>query len=81
MLASGADAAIIIDLNSEGLDVLEAIRHCKAAAHQPRTIAYVSHVDVELIQAARHAGADEVMARSAFVTKLPALLESTRTQT
>jgi DNA-binding NarL/FixJ family response regulator len=69
---------VLIDLNSEGVDVLEAIRAAKAAAHRPRVIAYASHVQADLIAQARQAGADEVMARSAFVQKLPALLQQER---
>jgi hypothetical protein len=37
----------------------------------------VSHVRGDLIDAARAAGIDQVLARSAFVTKLPDLIAST----
>lgn len=37
-------------------------------------VAFGSHVDVERMDAARAAGADRVLARSAFVGMLPALL-------
>ena len=73
-LDASRDAAVIIDLNAEGIDVLRAIELCRGAAHRPRTIAFVSHVQAELIDAARQRGADEVMARSAFVARLPSLL-------
>src|SRR5688572_28960848 len=75
-LAARIDSLVIIDLDAESIDVLEAIRLCRAAAQPPRTIAYVSHVRAELIEAARSAGVDEVMARSAFVAKLPSLLSA-----
>jgi CheY-like chemotaxis protein len=75
-LSSAADSFVLIDLNADGVDVIEAIRRCKAATHRPRTIAYVSHVQTELIERARQAGADEVMARSAFVARLPAVLST-----
>ena len=39
-----------------------------------RVVGFVSHVDVELVKGAREAGADEVMARSGFVERLPGLL-------
>jgi hypothetical protein len=39
-------------------------------------VAFLSHVQAELAAGARQAGADEVMARSAFVNQLPALLQS-----
>jgi hypothetical protein len=74
-LKAGSDALIIVDLNADA-DALGAVRRSRAAAHQPRTIAYASHVQADLIEAARRAGAHEVMARSAFVTRLVALLTS-----
>lgn len=75
-LSTGQDRLVLIDLNAEGVDVLSAIRACSAAPHRPRTICYASHMQAELIEAARQAGADEVMARSAFVAKLPRLFEN-----
>ena len=72
--ALSADAPgcrLIVDLNLEG--ALEA-----AAAwgrRQGRPVAgFVQHVDVERIAAARAAGVDPVVARSAFEARLPALL-------
>ena len=73
-LETGIDRAALIDLNADGVDVIDAIQLCRQSPHRPRIIAYVSHVRADLIQAARSAGADEVMARSAFVEKLPAIL-------
>src|SRR5262245_40088679 len=58
-LGSGADSMIIIDLNADGVDVIDAIGLCRAAPHPPRTIAYASHVQGDLIEAARKAGAGE----------------------
>lgn len=74
--ASGDDSAalVIVDLNSSG-DPVEAIRRLKALAPAPRVIAFLSHVQVELATAARNAGADEVMARSAFSMNLPTILK------
>ena len=39
-----------------------------------RTLGYVSHVDSERIAAARRAGIDEVLARSAFTERLGEIL-------
>jgi len=39
-------------------------------------VGFVSHVQTETIAAARAAGIDEVMARSAFVARLATLLEN-----
>jgi hypothetical protein len=39
-------------------------------------VGFVSHVDVTTIDAARAAGVEEILARSAFAMKLPDLLAS-----
>jgi len=41
------------------------------------TVGYVSHVDTEVINAARQAGVTEVLARSAFTMQLPEILKRT----
>ena len=67
-------ALVIIDLNSAGVDTIEAIRVAKSHPSNPRVLAFLSHVEVELAQQAREAGADQIMARSGFVNQLPTLL-------
>ena len=74
--ATTAPALVIIDLNSAGLDTIQAIRVAKSHPTNPRVISFLSHVEVELAQQAREAGADQVMARSGFVNQLPAILQS-----
>ena|ERR1035437_4291711 len=72
LLAAEGAARVIVDLNATGVDVMEAVRVAKGkGAH---VVAYLSHVQVELAAEARAAGADEVMARSGFVERLPELL-------
>jgi CheY-like chemotaxis protein len=74
---SGSPRLVIFDLNSRQVRPLEAIASLKAdpeLAAVP-TIGFVSHVEAELIAEARAAGFDQVMARSAFVTQLPQLLQ------
>ena len=75
-LSSNHDALVLIDLEAADLDPIHAIELCKQSEHQPRTIAFGSHVRTDLIGAARRAGADEVLARSGFVGRLPSLLQS-----
>lgn len=72
--AGGEGKLAIIDLNASG-DPVEAIRRVKALPTPPRVIAYVSHVQADLAAAAREAGADEVMPRSAFSMNLPTILK------
>jgi CheY-like chemotaxis protein len=67
---------VIFDLNSGRMRPMETIAAMKAdPALQPlRTLGYVSHVDSETIAAARAAGIDQVLARSAFSDKLAEIL-------
>lgn len=67
---------MIFDLNYAAANPLELIRKLKqenATAKIP-LLGFVSHVETDLIQAARKNGCDKVMARSAFSQNLPAIL-------
>lgn len=59
---------VLIDLDARGWDPVALIRELKQADTQGATeiIAWVSHVRADAIEAAREAGADRVLARSAF---------------
>ena len=65
---------LIVDLNSAGDDAVDAVRAAVSHPSRPRVVAFVSHVDVDLADRARSAGADEVMPRSRFSQTLPQLL-------
>ena len=69
---------VIFDLNSQKLRPLDAIANLKQdpELRAIRTLGFVSHVDTATIDAARAAGIDQVMARSAFVTQLGDILTS-----
>lgn len=66
---AAADAAVaVVDLSRPGvLDVLDRVR-------APRVIGFGSHVDRQLLDAARAAGCHEVMARSAFFAQARQIL-------
>jgi CheY-like chemotaxis protein len=69
--------ALIIDLNhrsGKALEVLRALKSDLKTKDFP-VIGFVSHVQGSLINAARDAGCDFVLARSAFVRQLPSLLQ------
>ncbi len=63
---------VILDLNLRGVDTVDLIRRLKAAGVP--VIAYVAHVQIDLRRAAEAAGADQVLARSAFVTRIDELV-------
>jgi CheY-like chemotaxis protein len=67
---------IIFDLNAAALDPIGAIAALKADAtlRAITTMGFVSHVDSDIIAAARAAGIDEVLARSAFSARLAEIL-------
>jgi len=72
-----APRLVIFDLNSVKVRPLEAVAALKAdpALAAVPTVGFVSHVQADLIALAREAGIDQVLARSAFVTQLPQLLQ------
>jgi CheY-like chemotaxis protein len=67
---------LVLDLNSarfEPLDLLRTIRSDDATRDVP-TVGFLSHVQKDLAVAAREAGCDRVVARSAFTRDLPKIL-------
>lgn len=71
---------VIFDLNSPKIDAIQtvqALRQDPALAAIP-TMGFVSHVDTRTILAAREAGVDEVMARSAFAANLDKILSEAK---
>jgi PleD family two-component response regulator len=72
---------VILDLNSAKLRPLAIIAQMKADPDLKaiRTLGYVSHVQTDVIAAARAAGIDEVMARSAFSERLGDILSASAT--
>lgn len=70
----GPEALVLVDLNHPS-GAVEAIRALKGTDPAPRVIAFGSHVDAERLKAAREAGADKILARSAFTARLPEILK------
>jgi CheY-like chemotaxis protein len=75
-LASSVPRLVILDLNSASLAPLEVIRRVKSDSRlaPTRIVAFLSHVQVELEQAARAAGCDVVLPRSRFSADLAGIL-------
>ena len=71
---------MIFDINSGKADPINTVAALKADPElkQIPTAGFVSHVDTSLIMAARGAGMDEVMARSAFAANLAQILTADR---
>ena len=69
--------ALIIDLNHRSGKAVDVLRTLKSdlKTKEIAVIGFVSHVQYDLIAAARDAGCDLVLARSAFVSQLPSLLQ------
>jgi DNA-binding response OmpR family regulator len=63
---------VLIDLGNPGLSIQDLLtRLPTACATMPRVVAFGAHVDVAGLRAARDAGCDLVLPRSAFVEQLP----------
>ena len=71
-------ALVIFDLNSVRMRPLEALAQLKGDPELAtiRTLGYVAHADSATIDAARSAGIDQVLARSAFVNQLGSILSA-----
>jgi DNA-binding NarL/FixJ family response regulator len=69
-------ALVIFDLNSSKANPIETVAAMKGDHELAaiRTLGFVSHVHTGLIESARAAGMDEVMARSAFAGRLVDIL-------
>ena len=67
---------LVVDLNSARFKPLELLGAVKSdgTLRGVRTVGFLSHVQGDLALAAREAGCDRVMARSAFVENLPRVL-------
>jgi CheY-like chemotaxis protein len=64
-----APACVLLDLQNPGLDVGDVVRNLKSEGG-PHIVGYGSHVDTATLAAARAAGCDLVLPRSAFVKDL-----------
>jgi DNA-binding NarL/FixJ family response regulator len=77
LAVEASPSALIIDLNHRSGKSLEVLRALKAEAKTQKipAVGFVSHVQNELITAARDAGCNLVLARSAFAGQLPSILQ------
>src|SRR5262249_54973013 len=69
---------VILDLNNARTSPLAIVAGMKQDPPLAgiRPVGYASHVQTDVINAARHAGVDDVMARSAFTQHLPEILRA-----
>jgi DNA-binding NarL/FixJ family response regulator len=67
-------AGVILDLGHPGLELARLLADLGASSRRPFVVAYGSHVDAAGLHAARQAGCDVVLPRSAFVEQLPGKL-------
>jgi len=67
---------LILDLNSSRFEPLGLLQSVKSeeATRDVKTVGFLSHVQKDLAVAAKEAGCDRVMARSAFTKDLPKVL-------
>ena len=76
-MRNAAPSLVIFDLNNariNPLGIVAAMKEDASLASIP-TLGYASHVQTDVINAARQAGVGEVLARSAFATQLGDILK------
>jgi PleD family two-component response regulator len=68
---------LVLDLNSARFEPLTLLRDVKSdeVTREVFTVGFLSHVQKDLAVAAREAGCDRVVARSAFTRDLPRILD------
>ena len=71
--AADGRTLVLVDLTAAP-DAADAIAAVKAGHPDASVIAFARHDATDVIRAAREAGADRVLARSAFVAQLPDIL-------
>lgn len=74
-------SCVMIDLSNPGLCVGPLLSNLKSNSNAPFVVAYGSHVNAAGLKAARDAGCDLVLPRSAFVEQLPAKLANWASRT
>lgn len=77
-MRSSVPALVIFDLDSRRTDPLGTLKEMKRDASLAAipTVAFASHVHTDLIEAARTAGMDDVLPRSAFTMRLADILRN-----
>ena len=67
---------LVLDLNSARFEPLTLLKRVRSdeTMHDVPTVGFLSHVQKDLAVAAREAGCDRVLARSAFTKDLPRIL-------
>jgi CheY-like chemotaxis protein len=72
-----APRCVLVDLANPGLNLGEHLARLRQICDpMPRVVAYGSHVDAAGLRAARDAGCELVLPRSAFVEELPRQLSN-----
>lgn len=76
-MRKAAPSLVILDLNNPRTDPMGIVAEMKAdpALALVPTVGYASHVQTDVIDAARRAGVGEVLARSAFTMQLAEILK------
>jgi hypothetical protein len=74
----GATRLVLVDLQAR--EAVESIGEVRLAAPEARIVAFGPHVDEDALEAARGAGAHEVMTRGAFVRGLAGIVRDPRRQ-
>jgi DNA-binding NarL/FixJ family response regulator len=74
--AEGDAALVVVDLEAElpDGDPVEAIEHALRRTPMPRVVAFAGHLLTDRLEAARRAGAHEVLSRGGFSGRLESMM-------
>ena len=73
--AVGVPEVVFVDLSDKNFRADEVIAGIRASAPGARIVGFASHVDLEVIKAARDAGFDQVLSRQEFAARLSSLIK------
>ncbi len=76
VLAGGGVRLVIVDMSLPGDIAVLSLQRAAAHSTAPATLAFYSHVQAELVESAKAAGATMTMPRSKFSADLPQILKS-----
>ncbi len=77
-LAGGGVRLVIVDMSLPGDIAVLSLQRARAHRTAPETLAFYSHVQAELAESAKAAGASMTMPRSKFSAELPKILTNFR---
>lgn len=78
LIGKGVEASFVVDLCFRGLQGVELVRKIRSKFPGAFVVAFAPHVEDDLLEGARQAGATQVMSRARFTRSLAKILADHR---